>query len=137
MSLHVLASLTLSSHSHLSLSGPLLTLQTVAPSSLGSGHLEEENRGHQGPNGNRDPSSGAGAPMYVLRPAESAAPGSFCVSRFGSGESYFPMLQGDAEARPSSGALTLEFRTTTHHQRPGNMEGRELDPVLGFLNFCQ
>lgn len=75
--------------------------------------------------------------MYVLRQTESAAFGSFYVSRFGSGESYFSMLQGDAEARPSSEAFTLEFRTTTHHQRQENTEGRGLDPVLGFLNFCQ
>lgn len=98
---------------------------------------EEEHRGHQGPKGNRIPSSGAEAPTYILRPAEPAAPGRSRVSRFGSGESHFPVLQGDAEARPSSGALTLAFRTTTHHQRQGNTEGRGLDPVLGFLNLCQ
>lgn len=46
------------------------------------------------------------------------------------------MLQGYAEARPSLEALTLQFRTTTHLQRQGNMEeGMEggLDSALEFL----
>lgn len=61
--------------------------------------------------------------MFGPRPAEPAPRGSFRIKRLGTGESYFPMLQGDAEARPSSGALVLEFRTTTHQQRQRDMEG--------------
>lgn len=46
------------------------------------------------------------------------------------------MLQGDAEARPNLEALILQFRTTIHLQKQGNMEkGMEggLDSVLEFL----
>ena len=62
-------------------------------------------------------SSEVGVPPHRPRSVESATPGSFRVGRLGAQGSYFPTLQGDAEAKFRR--HKAEFRTTIHPKGRG------------------